>query len=65
MPCYVSFRMKKSQLLGEIKGWRLFFVGWVFVFYFFVKPLILEDCVEGVGILAAIFSNYKSWAGKD
>lgn len=65
MPCHMSFRMKKSQMLDEIKGWRIVFCGWVFVFYFSVQALILEECVEGVGILAAVFKDYKSWTGKD
>lgn len=29
------------------------------------KTLILEECVEGFGLLTAILKDYKSWTGID
>lgn len=56
---------KGVKCLVKLRNGGLFFGGWVFVFYFSVKALILEERVEGVGILAAIFKDYKSWTEKD
>lgn len=53
-----------------MEGWFLMGGGFcvLFGFDFFlvqVKTLILEEGVEGFGLLAAIFKDYKSCTGKD